>query len=783
MNLDDALHTFIIEARELLEQMEESLLRIEQTPDDRDTINSIFRAAHTIKGSAGLFGLDHVVAFTHVAESLLDKVRSTEIRITSELVALLLAVCDHLGLLVDEIADGRQPGEGTLHTSNDLADKLKQHLGGQSATKPAAIVANAAPAARTEAATDGVDSKLWHLSLRFDDGVLRDGMDPLAFIRYLSTLGRIVHIVTLHDAVPALSELNPDASYLGYEIGFDSTADKAAIEGAFDFVRDASRISILPPHSKTSEYVRLIAELTEEDMRLGEILVACGSLSPTELKEVLHQQSVQNNQAAGCPVGQLMVEQHLVQPQVVQAALDNQKQAKEHKSNDGGLIRVNAEKLDQHINLIGELIIASATIGVSSQRSGAPELLEAASILSRLVEEVRDSALTLRMVQIGATFNKFQRVVRDVSADLGKDIRLEICGAETDLDKTVVEKIGDPLTHLVRNSMDHGIEAAEVRLARGKPAHGTLRLNAYHDAGSIVIEVSDDGGGLNKERILAKAIERDLVKPDQQLSDQDINNLIFEAGFSTAEQVNNLSGRGVGMDVVRRNINALRGTVEIDSTEGVGTTMRIRLPLTLAIIDGFLVGVGASSFVVPLEMVVECVELTPEETEAAAGHDHLNLRGEVLPFIRLKHLFDIPDRPPATAEDDSLFSTEPTLPGVPGGASDHSETVNTDEDLSYLLQPIKRDNVVVVQYAGHRAGLVVENLQGEYQTVIRPLGVVFNGLQGIGGFTILGSGQVALILDVPGLLRRVAGHDVRRNLQAAGEAQGKYDANTEVAHQ
>ena len=267
--------------------------------------------------------------------------------------------------------------------------------------------------------------------------------------------------------------------------------------------------------------------------------------------------------------------------------------------------------------------------------------------------------------------------------------------------------------------------------------------------------MSDDGGGLNKERILAKAIERGLVKPDQSLSDDEIHKLIFEAGFSTAEQVNNLSGRGVGMDVVRRNIKDLRGSIDIESAEGVGTTMRIRLPLTLAIIDGFLVNVGASSFIVPLEMVVECVELTQEEVEASHGRQHLNLRGEVLPFIRLKELFDIPDPPPPRPEDEA--------DGPPETAAAHDDLPPVDQELAFLLQPVERENVVVVNYAGHRAGLVVDELMGEYQTVIRPLGAVFNGMEGISGFTILGTGNVALILDVPGLVRRVAGKDSHRN--------------------
>jgi len=417
------------------------------------------------------------------------------------------------------------------------------------------------------------------------------------------------------------------------------------------------------------------------------------------------------------------------------------KQSKVQKNNESGLIRIDAKKLDQHIDLIGELIIASASINLVAKHGGGSELLEAAAVMSRLIEDVRDSALSLRMVTIGATFNKFQRVVHDVSKELKKDILLEIHGADTELDKTVVEKIGDPLTHLVRNSMDHGIESAEVRRACRKPAQGTVFLNAYHDSGNIVIEVSDDGAGLDKEKILEKAIERGLVKPEQSLSEREIYDLIFEPGFSTAATVNNLSGRGVGMDVVRRNVAAMRGQVEIESIQGRGSTVRIRLPLTLAIIDGFLVAVGTSSFVIPLEMVVECVELSEVEITAARGKDIFNLRGEVLPFIRLKQVFEIPDSTP-TEKSSEIHLEDPDL----------------------LIRSVQRQNVVVVRNSGHHVGLVVDTLHGEFQTVIRPLGELFKSLQGISGFTILGSGQVALILDVPGLVRTALSKEASRAL-------------------
>ena len=403
--------------------------------------------------------------------------------------------------------------------------------------------------------------------------------------------------------------------------------------------------------------------------------------------------------------------------EVVEAAATRQAVVSEKKALEARVIRVHADKLDQLIDLVGELVIAGAGANLLAQRSGQSELTESTSVLLRLVEDIRDSALQLRMVQIGETFNRFHRVARDVSKELGKDIELVIAGAETELDKSVVEKIGDPLMHLVRNAMDHGIEKAEVRAAAGKPVKGRVELNAFHDSGGIVIEVVDDGSGLNKDRIQAKAIEKGVIQAGESLSDQEVVNLIFEPGFSTVEKVTNLSGRGVGMDVVRKNITALRGTVHVETVPGEGSRFTIRLPLTLAIIDGFLTGVGKASYVIPLDMVIECIELAGTSGE----RDYINLRGEVLPFVRLRELFEVRGERPT------------------------------------------RENVVVVQYAGKKAGIVVDQLLGEFQTVIKPLGSLFRNMRGIGGSTILGSGEVALILDVQALVNRC----VKREEQAA----------------
>jgi two-component system, chemotaxis family, sensor kinase CheA len=706
MELDQVIQTFIAESRELLEDMENALLAVEQAEDRSEMVNAIFRAAHTIKGSSGLFGLDHIVAFTHVVENVLDQVRGGTLAIDGPLIALLLACGDHIGALVDTVEAGQMTGDDeTVQCGSPLLMRLRAYLGqAPSKEKESATVAVAEESVKVERiAGDEVHSDHWHISLRFGPEVLKNGMDPLSFLRYLGTIGTIVGIATLPDAIPEADAMDPECCYLGFEIAFRSDADKATIESVFEFVRDDCRIRILPPRSRIADYLKLLHELPESPERIGELLMRCGTVTAQELDAAVATQSAV---APAQPLGQILIEQRSVQPEVVEAALTRQKQMRDAHAVENRSIRVDAEKLDQLINLVGELIIAGAGASLLARRSQAAELQEAMSKVSGLVEGVRDSALQLRMVKIGATFNRFQRVVHDVAGELGKDISLEVAGEDTELDKTVVEKIGDPLTHLVRNAMDHGIESAEVRLARGKPAKGTVRLDACHDSGSIVITVSDDGGGLKRERILAKAIERGLVETGHQLSDEEVYKLIFEPGFSTADQISNLSGRGVGLDVVKRNITALRGSVEVHSREGVGTTVTVRLPLTLAIIDGFLVEVGKSVFAIPLDMIEECVAYSAEP-----GHDYTNLRGQVLPFIRLRELFE-----------------------VEGG-------------------PARRENIVVLKHAGQKAGLVVDRLLGEFQTVIKPLGKMFGGVKCISGSTILGSGDVALILDVPALVQ------------------------------
>ena len=707
-----ALETFTIESLELLQEMEECLLNIESAEDPSEHINAIFRAAHTIKGSAGLFGLTHIVDFTHVVESVLDSLRDGKLQLTPELIATLLPCSDHIALLIRDVIDGQYAENPELSAiGSRLITELEPYL---NAAPHSHIATQTQTPPKIDTMGGGeIASSNWHLSLRFGADSFREGMDPLAFISYLDTLGEIVNLTTIYNSMPSAEIMDPETCYLGFEIDLKSTAAKEEIESVFEFVRESSTIHILPLESGIDAFIALIRDLPEDDSVLGQLLVQSGVITNRELAEVLNQQESKQktqcgtNTAEPTPlIGELLVEQQLVQQPIVNAALEKQKQNKDKKSSENQSIRVDAERLDKLIDLVGELVIAGAGVNLRSTLSQDDTLKELSSEAMRLIEEVRDSALQLRMVPIGTTFSRFQRVVRDISKELGKDIELVISGGETEVDKSVVEKISDPLMHLVRNSMDHGIENSQLRQERGKPARGTLHLNAYHASGSIVIEVSDDGGGLNRDRILEKANERGLIEPGKVLSDQEIYALIFEPGFSTAQQVSNLSGRGVGMDVVKSNVTALRGSIEVDSQQGLGATMRIYLPLTLAIIDGFMVGVGESTFVIPLDRILECVAL-PKEVES---REYMDLRGQVMPLIRLRTLLNIE------------------------------------------AKPARRENVVVVEHAGYKAGFIVDRLLGEFQTVIKPLGKLFAHVKGLAGSTILGNGKIALIIDVSSLI-------------------------------
>lgn len=679
----DALQTFMAEARGLLEEMELGLLSLEHQADDKEAINAVFRAAHTIKGSAGLFGLDDIVDFTHHAETLLDKIRDGYINLDSELVGLFLQCRDHIDNLLTAAESDRPANAAMQATSSALIEQLCVALG-----KPAADEAISFSADKNSADTDtninnkignsidthtdsnvNSDTQSWLIQVQFGLDAYRNGMDPTSFVQYLQTLGQVS--VTSHFLLPEdTTEFDPESCYLGLEITYTGTSNEAELHAVFEFVREDCTLAITPANdvlnAATTSLVSAAADRTAESSS-----------------------QVQENSVI---------------------ATGESRQANQVSSK---LIRVHADKLDALINLVGELVTTSAGVGLLAGRYQDAALSEATSDTARLVEDIRESAMRLRMVEIGETFSRFRRVVRDVAKELGKDIALEITGGETELDKSVVERIGDPLTHLIRNAIDHGIETPAARRAAGKPECGTLKLHAYHESGGITIEVADDGAGLNTQKILAKAIQKGLVSSDASLSDSAIAQLIFEPGFSTSDQVSNISGRGVGMDVVKRNITALRGNITIDSRAGAGTTFRIRLPLTLAIVEGFLMGVGDANYVLPLELVQECVEL-PRLAPSETRRSYINLRGEVLPLLRVRDYFGL------------------------------------------TSEIARRENVLVVRLGHRQIGLVVDELKGELQTVIKPLGPLFEGLKGVSGSTILGSGEVALMLDVAALLDDMA---------------------------
>lgn len=667
MGLDKARVALVEESRELLAAMDAALLDMERSGPESESINAVFRAAHTIKGSAGLFGLDLIVGFTHVMESVLVRVRQGELPMNGELLSLLFDCGSYISHLID----------GVL-ASEELKDPdpvLRRHLLGslQALLSEDIRIEKTLMSTVPEIASNEV--RRWVLDLTFYPDVLRDGMDPLSFIQYLGRLGKIVSIRTDYSALPSLADMDPERIYLVFHLVLDSAASREEIASTFEFVMEGSQIRIeLVP---------------DQDL----------SAQQSDLPQV-------ETQAVADLLAQPLSER---MPSSVRSISQTQT-----------FIKVEARKLDELIDTVGELVIAAASGRMSVSQKQFEVVQEVMGEIEKLVEQIRNKSLNLRMTPIGDVFQRFPRIVRDVAKELGKKIRLSISGAEAELDKSMIEKLSDPLLHIVRNAIDHGIEPIEQRLAVGKPAEGQLRLNAYQDSGGIVIEVSDDGRGLNLERIRAKAIENGLISADAMLDEQATYALIFQPGFSTAEVVSDLSGRGVGMDVVRRNIDALRGLIEIESLPGQGATFRIRLPLTLAIIDCFQVSVGQANFVIPLELVVECIDLEENIDQGSI----VNLRGEPLPFVTLSEVF-----------------------GIPSVAT------------SFCC-------MVVVQSGRRRAGILVDRLVGELQAVIKPLGYLLQGVRGLGGATILGDGKVALILDVPALLELTSKREASRVRQA-----------------
>jgi two-component system chemotaxis sensor kinase CheA len=725
MSADDLnRQIFKEEAYDLLIELEGALLELEEAPNDMDLVNQIFRALHTIKGSGSMFGFEAIAGFTHEVETVFDMVRNGDVEASPLLCSLALRSRDQIRAMLEAGDDEPVDSEGM----EDILAGLREFVTGsdagageETADEPPVEVEDGLDEAEEDDA-EAAPMRSYAITLRPLGGDLDiDGVET--FFEELERLGdlRVVsgHRETGHgwdltletDAVrdsvlDVFFFLDANLKIEVKEIGEPAPAKKPEPEPAPEPAKPAAR-PVVTTYSGDEEGANV--------PKIGELLVQSGDLTVDDVEEALSAQK----SGANKPLGQILADSGKVAQERVSSAVRRQAEVKEqevHKKRQEALtsIRVAADKLDYLVDLVGELVIVQAQITqvVSERHDAALTLL--AEELERLSDELRDSTLGIRMLPIGTSFSKFRRLVRDLSADLGKQIALSTSGAETELDKTVIERLGDPLVHLLRNSIDHGIEKPEERTAQGKPAQGNIMLSAEHSGGEVLIRITDDGRGMSSEMIREKGVERGLITKDAEMTDKELLKLIFEPGFSTAKAVTSVSGRGVGMDVVKRAIDSLRGTIDIDSKPGAGTTITIRLPLTLAIIDGLQVRVENEYYVIPLSLVEECVELARSDVEESGTEQRiLHLRGEIVPYIHIREWFNVEgDNPPI-------------------------------------------EQIVITGVEGSRVGIVVDTVIGEHQTVIKSLGRVYKDVEGISGATIKGDGSIALILDVPSLVRRV----------------------------
>jgi two-component system chemotaxis sensor kinase CheA len=665
IDVSQFLATFYEESFEGLEIMEAELLNLDVGDADNETINTIFRAAHSIKGGSGTFGLTAVSDFTHVMETLLDEMRDGRRQVTQEAVNILLSSVDVLREMLTALRDGTA-------VDTDRVAEMQQQLDALLGKS------NSAAQGDDQAQSSYVksDFKLWNIEFRPHLDMLRTGNDPVRMFRELATLGELSAEVDISD-MPEWEQLSPEESYLSWKLTLNSDVEEPAIQEVFEWVEDECDLKI-------SQAAGLFTEPQ-------------AAAPHTETKA----------EAAGAATA--------AKPSTDESA---KSQARKPATGGDTSIRVSIDKVDELINMVGELVITQSMLGQygeaeSIDATGIEKLRDGLAQLERNTRELQEGVMRIRMLPISFAFQRFPRLVHDLSSKLEKNIQLKMSGEQTELDKTVMEKIGDPLVHLVRNSLDHGIEKPEIRKEKGKPEQGTVHLNAFHQGGNIVIEIIDDGAGLNKEKIISKAIERGLIAQDETITDEQAHDLIFHPGFSTADAVSDVSGRGVGMDVVRKNIRSLGGTVEVTSQPDIGSTFTIRLPLTLAILDGQLVRVGEETYIVPLISIIESLQVKTDKVKTVSGKGEVyRLRDEYIPIVRLYHVFGI------TPEN---------------------------YDLTAGL-------LVVVEAEGEKVALFVDDLLGQQQVVIKSLETNFKKVDGVSGATILGDGTVALILDVQGMV-------------------------------
>jgi len=688
MNNDAHREAYLEEAREHLLQLEEALLELEEAPEDMELIGRVFRSMHTIKGSGAMFGFDNIAEFTHEVETVYDLIREGKLAVTKEIIDLSLKARDCIRMMLNN--------EDTDATLIEEVRSACKKINDQGLT----------PVAKAEKAKGPIpassDKQVTYL-IRFRPhrDLFETGTNPVPLLRELQEMGTC-EITAQIDAIPSLPDCEPEKCYVFWDIILTTDAGMNAIKDVFIFVEDLADIEI--------EIIDKMMYSEEEHKKLGQILVERGDLSLEDLKKTLKDQK---------RIGELLVDRGIVSPDKVQAALSEQEQIKKKKEKQQSeesisSIRVAAPKLDTLVDLVGELVTVQARLTQKANAENDPDLIIIAEQVEHLTAELRENAMSMRMLPIGTTFGRFKRLVRDLSSELGKEIELITDGAETELDKTVIEKLNDPLVHLIRNSIDHGIETPDVRESLNKQKVGTIRLSALHSGAHVVVRIQDDGKGLDREAILAKALEKGLVMSGTELSDDEVYSFIFHPGFSTAKEVTNVSGRGVGMDVVKKAIiDSLKGSIDIASEKGKGTTVTIKLPLTLAIVEGLLVKIAEDSFVLPLSVVEECVELTKEDREKSHSGNLAHIRGEIVPYIRLRREFGMSE----------------VLPDI--------------------------EQIVVTATNGTRVGLVVDSVIGEHQTVIKNLGRMYRDVEGISGATVLGDGTVALIVDVPRLLDKM----------------------------
>jgi two-component system chemotaxis sensor kinase CheA len=709
VDMSQFYQTFFEESFEGLDNMEASLLNLQVGEADPETVNTIFRAAHSIKGGAATFGFDPISNFTHVMETLLDQVRAGERMVTQEMVNLLLRSGDILRDMLTATQDGTEID--TVNASQTQGE-LEAMLHGEAAevAEPSAAADESADAG-DDPANGGQDG--WLIKFKPHEHLMKTGNDPVRLFRELAMLGELSS--ELDDSgLPAFSEHESEVSYLGWTLTLMGDASLEQVNEVFEWVDDDCDLEITPIGGVAP------AVAVETPVEPPVVDTPPAPVEPTP-------EPVAATPAAAPPA------------ETPPAAAAPAAKRKAAGTGEAGSIRVSTDKIDALINMVGELVITQSMLGQWGEDDvekvqDMEKLRDGLSQLERNTRELQESVMRIRMLPISFAFQRFPRMVRDLAQKLGKDVELKLSGEQTELDKTVMEKIGDPLVHLVRNSMDHGLETPDVREAAGKPGTGTVHLNAYHQGGNIVIEITDDGAGLNAERIIAKARENGIIGPDQEMSDEEIHALIFEAGFSTAAEVSDVSGRGVGMDVVRRNIRELGGSIEVRSKEGEGSTFTIRLPLTLAILDGQLVRVGDDTYIIPLVSIIESLQVKRNQVNAIAGKAELyKLRDEYIPVVRLYEVFD---RAPDT------------------------------EDLTKGL-------LVVVEGDGQRAGVFVDDLLGQQQVVIKSLETNFKRVDGVSGATILGDGTVALILDVGGLIEMSRDEQVGLRRSQGNDEAGK----------